>query len=65
MKITSIFNKFLLIGSAKTYTGIAELTAGESYNFGFATGNFVLLANSVGNSGAGIGSYLKIELLNN
>ncbi len=53
------------VGSAKTYTGIAELTAGGSYNFGFASGNFVLLANPVGNSGTGIGSYLKIELLNN
>ena len=53
------------VGSAKTYTGIAELTAGKVYDFGFASGDFVLLANPVGSTGTGIGSYLKIQLIDN
>ena len=53
------------VGSAKTYAGIAQLTAGESYNFGFGSDDFVLLANPLGGTGTGIGSYLKIQLIDN
>jgi len=53
------------VGSAKTYAGIAQLTEGESYNFGFGSDDFVLLANPAGSTGTGIGSYLKIQLIDN
>lgn len=53
------------VGSAKTYTGVARLTAGKAYNFGFGSGDFVLLANPLGGTGTGIGSYLKIQLIDN
>lgn len=53
------------VGVAKTYTGIARLFAGQRYAFGLAAGDFFLFANPTGSTGTGIGSYFKIELLDN
>ncbi len=53
------------VGVARTYTGIAQLTQGELYAFGFASSDFLLIANPTGTSGTGIGSYFRIELIDN
>jgi len=54
-----------LFGVARSYSGIINLTAGQSYSFGFARDSFILYSNPTGSSGSGIGSHFKIELINN
>lgn len=52
------------VGVANTFLGICQLTAGKTYYFG-ATGGLTLISNPTTPSGAGVGSYFEIQLLNN
>ncbi|WP_300691179.1 hypothetical protein [Chryseobacterium sp.] len=52
------------VGVANTFLGICQLTAGKTYYFG-ATGGLTLISNPTTLSGAGVGSYFEIQLLNN
>jgi len=68
MRFSMLKGEFLSSGTAgisRTYSGIANLAAGQSYYFGFATNDFILYANPTDPTGTAVGSYFKIELLDN
>lgn len=65
MEDEEFINSGSSIGVARTYTGIVTLYSGYYYRFGFAGDLFLLLSNPSGSTGKGIGSYFKIELLDN
>ncbi|MBL7712923.1 MAG: hypothetical protein JNL13_10675 [Chitinophagaceae bacterium] len=51
-------------GASNSFTGLAQLTAGQDYYFGISY-NLKLLAYPSGGTGTGIGSYFEIQLLQN